>query len=49
MGFAAQLLPPWGSCPEGTEGASAQTAPLRLYGGSPLHRFAGPLPQRGRN
>ena len=49
MGRLAQLLPLRGSCPGGTEGASAQNELLRPRGGNPLRRFALPLPLRGRN
>jgi len=48
MRGASKLLPLRGSCPEGTEGGSTQKAELRVRGGTPLHRFAVPLPLRGR-
>ncbi len=49
MGLTIPLLPLWGSCRKATEGASALKVDGRVGGGSPLHRFAVPLPLRGRN
>ncbi len=44
MGFTEPMLPPGGSCPNGTEGVQAPG----LSGCNPLHHLVVPLPLRGR-